>query len=159
MDTWVILLGLAIFLFYIWQSRSPAYFDVENKVQAIPRDVISAIIDKIQEKNPDDAPLETVFINKIGDDTYAARFMFFNTQHYFGTQYDVQARVGTDGSVSIVNLSGSTQVDNYDSGFKPFKPDTYQDYKGVEDSLNQQLQTALKNPPSPAPLGIGRRAS
>jgi hypothetical protein len=159
METWVILVTLAIFLFYIWQTRSPVYYEVENKVQAIPPDIISAIIDKIQEKNPDEAPLETIFINKVGTDTYAARFMFFNTQHYFGTQYDVQARVDSDGSVTLVNLSGAAQVDNFDSGFKPFKSDTYQDYKGIEDSLNQQLQAALKNPPKPAPLGIGRRAS
>jgi len=113
--------------------------------QAIPPDVIQVIIEAVQKMHPDEVPLETLFINKNGEDKYNARFMFTNTQGFFATQYDVSAQVGSEGNVSILNISSTAQVDNYDSGFTPYKPDTYTDYTDISKFKNSKLQSELTN--------------
>ena len=140
---WVLLL-VALFLFFFW--RPQANFDVAaDQKQGVSPDIIQAIIESIQKEHPDEVPLETLFINSVGDNTYSSRFMFFNSAGYFGTQYDVQARVSPEGSVQILNMSTSAQVDKYDSGFTPYMPDNYRDYTDISKSSEAQLQKELTN--------------
>jgi len=145
METWIwVLLVLVLFAFFFWKPT--ATFDkTADQKQGIPPDIIQVIIEAIQKEHPDEVPLETLFINKVGNDNYSARFMFLNTQGYFGTQYDVQARVTSEGSVAITNMSTSAEVDKYDSGFTPYKTDTYGDYSDITKTLETRAQTELTN--------------
>ena len=140
---WVLLV-VALFFLFFWKPQET--FDVaSDQKQGVSPDIIQAIIEAVQKQSPDEVPLETLFINMTGPDTFSTRFMFFNTQGYFGTQYDVQARVTPEGSVQIINMSTSAQVDKYDSGFTPFKPDSYTDYSDITKTSDAKLQSELTN--------------
>lgn len=145
METWIwIVLILVLFAFFFW--KPVATFDTAaDQKQGIAPDIIQVIIEAIQKEHPDEVPLETLFINKVGNDNYSARFMFLNTQGFFGTQYDVQAKVSPEGSVMITDMSTSAQVDKYDSGFTPYKSDTYGDYSNITKNLDSRLQSELTN--------------
>jgi hypothetical protein len=145
MESWIwIVLILVLFAFFFWKPT--AAFDVTaDQKQGISPDIIQVIIEAIQKEHPDEVPIETLFINKVGDDAYSARFMFLNTQGYFGTQYDVQAKVSTEGSVVVTSMSTTAEVDKYDSGFTPYKPDTYGDYSDITKNLNARMQSELTN--------------
>jgi hypothetical protein len=138
---WVILVVL-LYLFFFWKPGSQ--FDmVPDKKQGIPPNVIQAVIEAIQKDKPNEVPLETLFINVVGPDTYSCRFMFLNSQGYYGTQYDVKAVVTPEGSVNIQNISTSSKVDNYDSGFTPYKPDRYVDYTDIQKATDNKFQNEL----------------
>jgi hypothetical protein len=143
METWIwVLLILVLFAFFFW--KPVATFDTAaDQKQGISPNIIQVIIEAIQKEHPDEVPLETLFINKVGNDNYSARFMFLNTQGYFGTQYDVQAKVTSEGAVVITNMSTSAEVDKYDSGFTPYKSDTYGDYSDITKTLEARTQTEL----------------
>jgi hypothetical protein len=145
MESWIwIVLILVLFAFFFWKPT--AAFDVTaDQKQGISPDIIQVIIEAIQKEHPDEVPIETLFINKVGDDAYSARFMFLNTQGYFGTQYDVQAKVSSEGSVVVTNMSTTAEVDKYDSGFTPYKPDTYGDYSDITKNLDARMQSELTN--------------
>ena len=145
MESWIwVLLVLVLLAFFFWKPT--ATFDVAaDQKQGISPDIIQVIIEAIQKEHPDEVPLETLFINKVGNDTYSARFMFLNTQGYFGTQYDVQAKVTSEGSVVVTNMSTSAEVDKYDSGFTPYNPDTYSDYSDITKTLDARMQSELTN--------------
>ena len=145
MDTliWVLLL-VALFLYFFWNPTA-SYDTAADQKQGVSPNIIQAIIESIQKDHPDEVPLETLFINSKALGEYSARFMFFNTVGYFGTQYDVQAKVSPEGSVQILNVSASAHVDNYDSGFTPYKPDQYQDYTDISKTLDNKLQSELTN--------------
>ena len=78
-----------------------------------------------------------------------SRIMFFDTKHFLGTQYDVSAKVNTDGSVDILKLGDSASVDPTAG----YKPDVYQPWVDVQKNLDTQFKGALQGyknqPPQP----------
>jgi hypothetical protein len=68
--------------------------------------------------------------------------MFFNTENYFGTQYDVKARVTPTGAVTIISQSETATTGDSDN--PAYVPDKYQPYEMIEANLDQQLRDALK---------------
>jgi len=141
-DAITIVLALII-LFLIWNDRQTASYDAEvMTAERVPPDVTQVIIEKIQSSDPDMVPLETLFINHQGDGVYNSRFMFFNTKHFYGTQYDVQAKVENDGSVTIMDRK-DTAVADY---ARAYKPDQYQSWDVIQNNLDKQLKDALSNP-------------
>jgi hypothetical protein len=154
MKDFVILVLVALTFVAILNGRNSrkvstyAVSDV-NPTAPVPPVIIQAIIEKVQSSLPDMAPLETLFVNVQPDGSYNSRHMFYNTKHFYGTQYDVNAKVGSDGSVQIVKLGDSAQIDPTAG----YKPDVYQPWKSVEANLDSQFKGALvgyKNqPPQP----------
>ena len=138
---WVLLIVL-LYLFFFWDPKSQ-YDIASDKKQSIAPNIIQAVIEAIQKDKPDEVPLETLFVNSVGNNAYSCRFMFLNTQGYFGTQYDVHATVTPEGTVTINQISTSAQVDNYDAGFTPYKPDTYMDYGDITKSTENRFQQEL----------------
>ena len=111
----IILLLVIIAAFLVWNSRvnlSGYVAPVANNGDApVPPDVIQAIIEKVQQSKPDEYPLETLFVTPQADGTYMSRFMFFNTRKFFGTQYDVVAKIREDGNVDITRMSQTAKPD------------------------------------------------
>ena len=68
--------------------------------------------------------------------------MFLNTKHFYGVQYDVQAKVNAGGSVDIMNKTEVAKVDYS----KAYKPDRYESYETIQNSIDAQLKEALKQP-------------
>lgn len=144
----MILLLIAIIVFLIWNNRVNLSDYVAPPVAndgtvPVPPDVIQGIIEKIQQSKPDEYPLETLFITPQADGSYSSRFMFYNTRKFLGTQYDVTAKVRTDGNVDIINITASAKEDK-ETGFKP---DTYKPYADVETSSTNQLKSILATRP------------
>ena len=125
-----------------------------NPMAPVPPVIIQAIIEKVRSSLPDMSPLETLFINIQPDGSYNSRHMFYNTKHFYGAQYDVNSKVGMDGSVEITKLGNSSQIDPTTG----YKPDVYQPWKSVESNLDSQFKGALvgyKNqPPQPNLMNI-----
>jgi hypothetical protein len=154
MKDFVILVLVALAFVAVLNNRSSkmvstyAVSDV-NPTAPVPPVIIQAIIEKVQSSLPDMAPLETLFVNIQPDGSYNSRHMFYNTKYFYGTQYDVNSKVGSDGSVQIVKIGDSSQVDPTAG----YKPDVYQPWKSVESNLDSQFKGALvgyKNqPPQP----------
>ena len=138
---WVLLIVL-LYLFFFWDPKSQ-YDMASDKKQSIAPNIIQAVIEAVQKDKPDEVPLETLFVNAVGQNTYACRLIFLNTQGYFGTQYDVNATITPEGVVTINNISTSAKVDNYDAGFTAYKSDTYKDYTDITKSTENRFQQEL----------------
>jgi len=143
----VLLLLVVIILFLIWNGRqvarygtSPAPGPAGPSDAPVSPDVTQVILEAIQKSAG--YPLETLYIKSLGDNTYDARFMFFNTENYFGTQYDVKARVMPNGTVTV--LSRSETATTGDAENPAYVPDKYQPYEMIEANLDRQLSDALK---------------
>lgn len=107
MENLIILLLIAVLTFLVWNDRQVSRFDgpSPSSIAAVSDapvspDVTRAILMKIQQAAKTIWPLETLYVKNTGNNEYDARFMFFNTDGYYGTQYDVKARVD-DGDVQI----------------------------------------------------------
>jgi hypothetical protein len=145
----IILLLVALILFMFWNGRQGAGYSTEMTPSGlgpsdapVSPDVTQVIIEQVQKLMPSTYPLETLFIKSRGDDKYDARFMFFNTDGYYGTQYDVSATVGKDGGVQILSRSETAVAG--DATNPGYQPDKYQPYEMIEANLDQQLRDALK---------------
>lgn len=140
----------AIALFLVWNGKQVAHYDDGGALQGdrVPPDVTQVILEKVQGSDPNIVPLETLFINHAGDGVYNSRFMFFNTKGFFGSQYDVQAKVNANGSVQIMSQTESARADYS----RAYKPDQYRPWTSVQDSLDAQFSAALKNPVTGPPL-------
>jgi len=149
----VILVLVLLAFFFIWNSRQEkvsTYAAGDVILDApVPPLVVQAIIEKFQELKPDFAPIDTVFVNIQPDGSYKSRMMFFNTKHFFGAQYDINAKVNEDGSVNILNIGDSNTVEAT-AGYKPGK---YQAWTDVQENLDAQFKGALQGyknqPPQP----------
>lgn len=140
----VILVLIVIVGFLLWNSRvNLQYVAPSSENVPVPADVIQAIIEKVRSVKPDEYPLETLYIKPQVDGSYLSRFLFYNTRRFFGVQYDVKAKVSTDGSVSITDMSESAQskTDIY------YKPDVYKSYEDVQTSSSNQLKAILATRP------------
>jgi hypothetical protein len=137
------------YLFWTTSSMTARYADpvASSNTPAVPRSIIQAIVEKIQQGAPWLQPVNTVFINPIrdpqGGTNYNARLMFLDTRGFFGEQYDVTASVAPDGNV---NLLKNTHTSSPSPGgvFERYVADKYQSYSDVRDDLAIQLRQATK---------------
>lgn len=142
---------LAIAAFLVWNGRQKDTYDAEMagaSEERVSPDVTQVILEKVGSLYKDAQPLETLFINHQGDGVYNARFMFLDTKHFYGTQYDVQARVNGNGSVDILAMTGTARADYSNA----YKPDKYQPWDTIQKSLDDQLKQALNQKIEVAPL-------
>lgn len=148
MKDFAILALATILAFLVWNSRvtgtytaSPSGIPTDSSA-AIAPEITGAIIEKFQKSNPDFYPLETLFINAQSDKIFDARFMFFNTKHFYGAQYDIQARLNDDGSVDILK---TTETAKAESGHG-YVADKYQPWNAIQGTLDAQLKKELTLP-------------
>ena len=147
----IVLVLVLVILFLLWNGRGQATYaagDVDLTAP-VPPNIVQAIIEKVQSMKPDIAPIDTVFVNVQPDGSYNSRIMFYNTKHFFGTQYDINAKVNPDGSVDVLNIGDSSTVDP-SAGYKP---DVYMPWTEVAENLSAQFKGALQGyknqPPQP----------
>jgi len=122
-------LSLLIILFLV--SRPEKY----TEPPPVPENIVELLINGVQRGDADLVPLETLFIDDIGQGLHRARFMFFNTRTFTGAQYDVEARVSQVGNVVITKMTQAARPD-YNWGFKP---DTYQSFEVIDSSVASAL--------------------
>ena len=149
MKDFVILVLVVILAFLMWNSRvtgtytaSPMGIPTDTSA-AISPEITGAIIEKFQSSNPDLYPIETLFVNAQSDGkAFDSRVMFFNTKHFYGAQYDIQAQVDEDGSVKILK---STETASSEPGYG-YVPDKYQPWNAIQGTLDAQLKKELAKP-------------
>jgi hypothetical protein len=144
----VILLLVALILFLLWNSRNGDGYSADMTPAStgpsdapVSPDVTQVIIEQVAKSRSTLYPLETLYIKSLGENTYDARFMFFNTDGYYGTQYDVKAAIGKDGGVQILSQSETAVAG--DASNPGYMPDKYQPYDVIEANLDRQLKDAL----------------
>lgn len=136
---------IAVIAFIIFNRQPKTEYAASDVVLTapVPPNVVQGIISKVQMLKPDYAPIDTVFVNRQTDGTYAARILFFNTKKFFGAQFDITARLNKDGVVEILDIGASTQVDSGTG----YKLDKYREWKDVQDNLDYQFKGALATVP------------
>jgi len=145
----IMLLLVAVILFLVWNGRQVARYNGDMSASPtgpsdapVSPDVTQIIIENVQKSLSGTYPLETLYIKSQGEGVYDARFMFFNTDGYYGTQYDVKARIANDGAAQILSQSETAVAG--DSTNPGYVPDMYQSYDVIEANLDRQLRDALK---------------
>jgi len=143
----------AVLVFVIFSDRrSDSYTDDASGVQPgdpVPPDVIQALIEKVQESDPDIVPLETLFVNPLGGGDYTARFMFFNSRNFTGSQFDVRANAAEDGTVRIMSMTATARPTD-----RSYEADKYKTWDAIQGSLEGQLM-AFRTQTAEGPKAIG----
>lgn len=142
----VILSGILIFLMY--NSRVTGTYTAsptgvpEDTGAIVSPEIVGAIAEQFHNENKDLYPIETLFIDPKGDNVFDSRFMFFNTSKFYGAQYDIQARINSDGSATILKKT-ETAVPVSGGGFVP---DKYRPWSSIQGTLDAQLKKELSMP-------------
>lgn len=110
--------GLGVLLYLMRNEKAPGARGIAGqKVEGFEPEILQNVLNLIQAKEPNLYPIDTVYFNKNSDSensTYSGRFMFLNTDGFFGVQYDVES----DGK-TITSLSKSVPPD-YQSPFSGY---------------------------------------
>lgn len=137
----VIILLLALLVFFIWNGRQTASYDGAyiSTPQAAPvgpddapvaPEVTQRILDQIK---TGEIPIETLFVKKVDDGKYSARFMFYNPADFTGVQYDVAANV----SDSAAEITGQTVVTESGDEWNPaYRGDEYTPWSAISASAS-----------------------
>jgi hypothetical protein len=86
-----VIAGLGVLLYIMRNEKAPIPL-ARNVVEGFEPELLQNTLNLIQEKEDNVYPIDTVYFQKDGD-AYIGRFMFLNTDGFFGVQYDVE----TDG--------------------------------------------------------------
>lgn len=131
--------GLGLVLYVMRNEKAPI---VQKVVEKFEPEIIQNTLNLIQEKEPNLYPVDTVYFQKGTGSNYIGRFMFLNTDGFFGVQYDVE----TDGNV-IVSLKKSIPPE-YQSPFNAYQtPEKYSKLLDVTvpsvdmDKIHRNLRT------------------
>lgn len=105
--------GLGVVLYLMRNEKAPT---LQKTVEKFEPEIIQNTLNLIQEKEPNVYPIDTVYFQKDGKgNNYIGRFMFLNTDGFYGVQYDVE----TDGTV-ITSLKKSIPPE-YQSPFSAYQ--------------------------------------
>ena len=105
------IVGLGILLYVMRGEKAPS----KPKREGFEIEILQNTLNKIQEKESDIYPVDTVYFNRKSDGSgYSGRFMFFNTKDFTGVQYDVE----TDGT-SLTSLKKMVPP-NYQNPFSGY---------------------------------------
>jgi hypothetical protein len=95
--------GLGVLLYVMRNETAPSPILLKKTIEGFEPEILQNTLNLIQEKEPNVYPIETVYFQKgESGEGYIGRFMFFNTDGFFGVQYDVE----TDGkTITSINKS------------------------------------------------------
>lgn len=83
--------GLGLLLYVMRNEKAPV---VRSVIEGFEPEILQSTLNLIQEKEGSVYPIDTIYFNKSEAGTsYVGRFMFLNTDGFYGVQYDVE----TDG--------------------------------------------------------------
>lgn len=103
--------GLGLLLYVMRNEKAPPL--TRNVVEGFEPEILQNTLNLIQEREPNVYPIDTIYFQKGDGGGYIGRFMFLNTDGFFGVQYDVE----TDGK-TITSLK------------KSIPPETQSPFKG-----------------------------
>lgn len=116
--------GLGILLYIMRNEKAPSI--TRSSVEGFEPEILQSTLNLIQEREKNVYPIDTVYFNK-SDSGYIGRFMFLNTDGFYGVQYDVE----TDGK-TLFSLKKMVppEYQNPFSGYS--KKQTFKDVMNVK---------------------------
>lgn len=92
--------GLGVLMYLMRNEKAPS-IGPQKLIEGFEPELVQNTLNLIQEREPNVYPIDTVYFQK-GENTenYIGRFMFLNTDGFYGVQYDVE----TDGT-TITSLT------------------------------------------------------
>jgi hypothetical protein len=87
--------GLGVLLYVMRNETAPSPILLKKTIEGFEPEILQNTLNLIQEKEVNVYPIDTVYFNRRqdGGSGYIGRFMFLNTDGFYGVQYDVE----TDG--------------------------------------------------------------
>ena len=108
--------GLGLLLFVMRNEKAPSIPGPQRLIEGFEPEILQNTLNLIQEREPNVYPIDTVYFQKSDSgDGYIGRFMFLNTDGFYGVQYDVE----TNGAV-ITSLEKSIPPE-YKSPFSGYQ--------------------------------------
>jgi hypothetical protein len=120
--------GLGVLLYVLRNEQAPTIIGRAAMVEGFEPEILQSTMNLIQEREGNVYPIDTVYFNKNDTDSgYIGRFMFLNTDGFYGVQYDVE----TDGkSLFSLNKSVPPEYKNPFSGYSTKQ--SYQDLMNIK---------------------------
>jgi hypothetical protein len=102
-----VIAGLGVLLYTMRNETAPNPILMKKTIEGFEPEILQNTLNLIQEREANIYPIDTVYFQKgVSGEGYIGRFMFFNTEGFFGVQYDVE----TDGT-TITSLKKSIPPD------------------------------------------------
>lgn len=121
--------GLGVLLYVLRNEKaSPTTIGSQSIIEGFEPEILQNTLNLIQEKEQGVFPIDTIYFNKNEAGTaYMGRFMFLNTDGFYGVQYDVES----DGK-TLFSLKKSVppEYQNPFSGYS--KQQSFQDVMNVK---------------------------
>lgn len=106
--------GLGLVLYLMRNEKAPQ-IGPQKLIEGFEPELIQTTLNLIQEREPNIYPIDTVYFQKgEGTENYIGRFMFLNTDGFYGVQYDIE----TDGT-TLISMKKSIPPD-YQSPFSGY---------------------------------------
>ena len=105
--------GLGL-LMYVMRNEKAPMVGPQKLIEGFEPELLQNTLNLIQAKEPNVYPIDTVYFQEKGDGVYIGRFMFLNTDGFYGVQYDVE----TDG-VTLISMN-KTIPPEYKSPFSGY---------------------------------------
>jgi hypothetical protein len=106
--------GLGLLIYFMRNEKAPG---PQKLIEGFEPEILQNTLNLIQEREPDVYPIDTVYFQKKseGSDMYIGRFMFLNTNGFYGVQYEVE----TDGT-TITSLKKTISPESVKSPFSGY---------------------------------------
>lgn len=120
--------GLGLLFYLMRNEKAPEIIGARAIVEGFEPEILQSTLNLIQEKEGNVYPIDTIYFNKNETGSgYIGRFMFLNTDGFYGVQYDVT----TDGkSLFSLNKMVPPEYKNPFSGYT--KRQQFQDVMNVK---------------------------
>jgi hypothetical protein len=105
--------GLGL-LMYVMRNEKAPMVGPQKLIEGFEPELLQNTLNLIQAKEPNVYPIDTVYFQEKSDGVYIGRFMFLNTDGFYGVQYDVE----TDG-VTLISMN-KTIPPEYKSPFSGY---------------------------------------
>ena len=104
--------GLAVLLYIMRNEKAPVL--IRKNIERFEPEILQNTLNLIQEREPNVYPIDTIYFQKDDGAGYIGRFMFLNTDGFYGVQYDVE----TDGT-TLTSLSKMVSPE-YENPYKGY---------------------------------------
>ncbi len=105
--------GLGVLMYLMRNEKAPS-IGPQKLIEGFEPELLQNTLNLIQEREPNVYPIDTVYFQESSGGMYIGRFMFLNTDGFYGVQYDVE----TDGT-TITSLK-KTIPPEYKSPFNGY---------------------------------------
>jgi hypothetical protein len=94
--------GLGLLMYVMRNEKAPTSIGPQKLIEGFEPELLQNTLNLIQAREPNVYPIDTVYFQEKSSGVYIGRFMFLNTDGFYGVQYDIE----TDG-VTLISMEKS----------------------------------------------------